>query len=122
MSSGVYNIRSKGNLLNCYEFEWDPTKESKLYVIVSCSWISLEFNFLCFMFQIREILAKTLTNHRPLIVPSNISAVTLRLTFVRFQFTDFLQTSDSLCHCFLRPFVRKSLITILDKLRQLRIH
>ena len=54
MSSGVYNIRSKGNLLNCYEFEWDPTKESKLYVIVSCSWISLEFNFRYFVFQIRE--------------------------------------------------------------------
>ena len=35
MSSGIYNIRSKGNLLNCYEFEWDPQKESKLYVIVS---------------------------------------------------------------------------------------
>ena len=35
MSSGVYNIRSKGSLLNCYEFEWDPNKESKVYVIVS---------------------------------------------------------------------------------------
>ena len=35
MSSGIYNIRSKGSLLNCYEFEWDPQKESKLYVIVS---------------------------------------------------------------------------------------
>lgn len=41
MSSGVYNIRSKGNLLNCYEFEWDPTKESKLYVIINC--VSSEF-------------------------------------------------------------------------------
>ena len=35
MSSGVSNIRSKGNLLNCYEFEWDPTKGCEVYVIVS---------------------------------------------------------------------------------------
>lgn len=35
MSSGVSNIRSKGNLLNCYEFEWDPSKGSDVYVIVS---------------------------------------------------------------------------------------
>lgn len=41
MSSGVYNIRSKGNLLNSYEFEWDPNKESKLYVIINC--VSSEF-------------------------------------------------------------------------------
>lgn len=41
MSSGIYNIRSKGNLLNCYEFEWDPQKESKLYVIINC--VSSEF-------------------------------------------------------------------------------
>jgi len=41
MSSGIYNIRSKGSLLNCYEFEWDPNKESKLYVIINC--VSSEF-------------------------------------------------------------------------------
>ena len=35
MSSGVSNIRSKGNLLNCYEFEWDPNKGSEVYIIVS---------------------------------------------------------------------------------------
>ena len=35
MSSGVSNIRSKGNLLNCYEFEWDPSKGSEVYIIVS---------------------------------------------------------------------------------------
>lgn len=39
MLSGVYNIRSKGNLLNCYEFEWDLIKEFKFYVIVSSFWI-----------------------------------------------------------------------------------
>lgn len=37
MSSGVSNIRSKGNLLNCYEFEWDPSKGSQVYIIVSDS-------------------------------------------------------------------------------------
>ena len=34
MSSGMSNIRSKGNLLNCYEFEWDPSKGSEVYIIV----------------------------------------------------------------------------------------
>ncbi|XP_078376231.1 transcription factor CP2-like isoform X2 [Oculina patagonica] len=41
MSSGVSNIRSKGSLLNCYEFEWDPTKGSEVYVIINC--VSSEF-------------------------------------------------------------------------------
>ena len=35
MSSGIHNIRSNGNLLNAYEFQWDPKKETKLFVIVS---------------------------------------------------------------------------------------
>ena len=43
MSSGVYNIRSKGSLLNSYEFEWDPQKETKLYVIVSTDWKHFSF-------------------------------------------------------------------------------
>ncbi|XP_027060557.1 upstream-binding protein 1-like, partial [Pocillopora damicornis] len=38
MSSGVSNIRSKGNLFNCYEFEWDPSKGAGVYVIVSIVW------------------------------------------------------------------------------------
>lgn len=41
MSSGVSNIRSKGNLLNCYEFEWDANKGSEVYIIINC--VSSEF-------------------------------------------------------------------------------
>lgn len=41
MSSGVSNIRSKGNLFNCYEFEWDPSKGAGVYVIINC--VSSEF-------------------------------------------------------------------------------
>lgn len=41
MSSGVSSIRSKGNLLNCYEFEWDPSKGSEVYIIINC--VSSEF-------------------------------------------------------------------------------
>lgn len=48
MSSGVSNIRSKGNLFNCYEFEWDPIKGAGVYVIVS-SYLQLVSDNFCLL-------------------------------------------------------------------------
>jgi len=35
MSSGIHNIVSEGNQSNSYDFEWNPSNETKLYIIVS---------------------------------------------------------------------------------------
>ncbi|XP_032233782.1 transcription factor CP2 isoform X2 [Nematostella vectensis] len=42
MSTGLQNIRSKGNLTNAYEFDWNPEEDQiKLYIIINC--VSSEF-------------------------------------------------------------------------------
>ena len=58
MSSGVLNIRSKGNLLNCYEFEWDPNKGSEVYIIVSKNFDSIFLLqlFICLILYITKFL------------------------------------------------------------------
>ncbi|XP_031558197.1 transcription factor CP2-like isoform X2 [Actinia tenebrosa] len=41
MSNGLSNIRSEGHSTNAYTFEWNPEKDTKLYIIINC--VSSEF-------------------------------------------------------------------------------